>query len=530
MSRTEEYVAVARMRLDAARRELRSRMAALDAPAIWSRFTGRIAAVLAGGGARGAYEAGALLAMQDAAVPTELITATSIGAINGASFAANAEGVVGNAEPLVNAWLELTPPTVGVEWTRYTWMIGGALATAFGIANLTYYLIDSSGYGIHIHLHHPALAWLSLTLAGLSVLLLYNQLPYAYFVVRRLLRGSRWRPSPRRFAISLAGNLLVLGFFVAMTEALHAHTAFIEFVQAQPLLLALVLAVLFVLQRVRARAHHHVGHVWGRLLRLPFRTGIFTNFERIRFLRRYIPVEKLRGSAIRMVLTATDLETGAPRYFTNADPASFHGEGGVDERFVTRELVRLDDLMPAIIASSALPIVYEPLTLDGHLHGDGAIVGSQPIRPAVRLGADVLLLISMETPGATQEPLRTFVDVGLRALDILMQRNVQDDVTLLRSANTQIEQAAATLGIRPEDVVIEFEGRRFRYVKAFAIRPAEPLKSTILEFGGRATEDALLRGYADAAARIEELARYAQSGGFKRERRILLLQVSRPGT
>ncbi|MFI5280030.1 MAG: hypothetical protein ACHQU1_06025, partial [Gemmatimonadales bacterium] len=168
---------------------------------------------------------------------------------------------------------------------------------------------------------------------------------------------------------------------------------------------------------------------------------------------------------------------------------------------------------------------YEPLTIDGHLHGDGAIVGSQPIRPAVRLGADVLLLISMETPGGTQEPVRTFVDVGLRALDILMQRNVQDDVTLLRSANTQIEQAAATLGIRPEDVVIEFEGRRFRYVKAFAIRPAEPLKSTILEFGGRATEDALLRGYADAATRLEELARYAQAGGFARKRRVLLLQV-----
>jgi hypothetical protein len=101
-------------------------------------------------------------------------------------------------------------------------------------------------------------------------------------------------------------------------------------------------------------------------------------------------------------------------------------------------------------------------------------------------------------------------------------------MTLLRSANTQIEQAAATLGIRPEDVVIEFEGRRFRYVKAFAIRPAQPLRGTMLEFGGRATEDALLRGYSDAAQRLEELARYAQSGGFKKERRVLLLQVTRP--
>ncbi len=76
--------------------------------------------MLAGGGARGGYEAGALLAIQDAALPTPIIVATSIGGINGASYAAHATGLIGNAEPLVDAWFELTPPTVGVEWTRYT--------------------------------------------------------------------------------------------------------------------------------------------------------------------------------------------------------------------------------------------------------------------------------------------------------------------------------------------------------------------------------------------------------------------------
>src|SRR5271167_1979496 len=37
---------------------------------VWEKFSGRIALVLAGGGARGAYQAGALLAFQDAGVPT----------------------------------------------------------------------------------------------------------------------------------------------------------------------------------------------------------------------------------------------------------------------------------------------------------------------------------------------------------------------------------------------------------------------------------------------------------------------------
>src|SRR5690242_10580075 len=129
----------ARQRLLEAREAFKSRQAAAGIPEIWAAFNGRIAAVLAGGGARGGYEAGALLAIQDAKLPTHLITATSIGGINGASYAAHSTGHVGNAEPLVDAWFDLTPPTVGVEWTRYTWMIAGLVATFSGFTNLTYY-------------------------------------------------------------------------------------------------------------------------------------------------------------------------------------------------------------------------------------------------------------------------------------------------------------------------------------------------------------------------------------------------------
>jgi len=70
--------------------------------------------VLSGGGARGAYEAGVLLAFQDAQLPTHILTSTSIGAINAASYAAHGRGFYGNAEPLVQGWLDLTPTTVGI--------------------------------------------------------------------------------------------------------------------------------------------------------------------------------------------------------------------------------------------------------------------------------------------------------------------------------------------------------------------------------------------------------------------------------
>ena len=516
----------ARGRLQQARETFRGRMAPLDAPSVWAAFSGTIGVVLAGGGARGAYEAGSLLAFQDAGLPIDLITATSIGSINGASFAAYAEGRVGNAEPLVSAWFDLTPPTVGVEWTRYVWMLGGMLAMFAGVANLTYYLLDSNGYPIH--LAHPALAWASLSLAGVSVLLFYDHLPYVFHVVHRLLHRSTWRPDNRRLLISISANLLVLSFIAALVESLRIEATFREMLSSKPLLMVVILAGLFALQRARRRLHPGFGRIWGRLLRLPFRTGIFSNFERTRHLRRYIPVDKLRTSAIRVVLASTDLTTGAARYFTNAEPSLFLDDSGVDRRFVADYLVRADDLMAAVIASSALPIAYEPLALGGKLHADGAIVGNQPVRPAIRLGADVLFLVSMEEPGGFQGELHTFVDVGLRALEILMQQNVQADLALLRQTNLQIEEAARGLGARPEDLVIELEKRRFRYLKAYAIHPSEPIHSNILDFGGRATEEAIVRGYLDAAEQVENFAHYARGGGFGRERRALLLKVSDP--
>src|SRR5437763_14636951 len=106
------------MELDLLRKRIRDEIAA-NAPC---EPCSRVGVVLSGGGARGAYEAGVLMAFQDAQVPTHIIAATSVGSINAASFAAQAEGLVGKAEPLIEAWLDLTPATLGIDWSRYIFL------------------------------------------------------------------------------------------------------------------------------------------------------------------------------------------------------------------------------------------------------------------------------------------------------------------------------------------------------------------------------------------------------------------------
>jgi len=122
---------------------------------VWEKFSGRIALVLAGGGARGAYQAGALAAFQDAGVPTHIITAASIGSMNAAGYAAGSHTLVGNAEPLVKYWARLTERDMGVEWTRWLWMLLGLLAAGAGFGNLLWYAAGLRG--IRVHIQHPGL-------------------------------------------------------------------------------------------------------------------------------------------------------------------------------------------------------------------------------------------------------------------------------------------------------------------------------------------------------------------------------------
>lgn len=514
-------------RLAEVRASFGARIEPANAARVWQNFSGRIAAVLSGGGARGAYEAGVLLAFQDAHLPTQIITASSVGSINAASYAAHSDTVVGNAEALTESWFEITPPAVGIEWTRYGWMLAGLIAASAGFGNLIRHALRLGGYSFS--LHDPALTWFSLGLAGIAVLLLYDRLPYLGYVVRNFFRGTSWKPDRRKAVLSLIANLIVWSFVLLLLHSLHLPVQFKGFIHSHPTAavggagaLALLLVAVRRLWRVPLSGRLH------QLLQLPLRTGLFPNFERGRFLRQRLSTDRLRASPIRLIFTATDLEAGSAKFFSNTPPEQLAADRGADARFVAEEVSTADDLIRAVIASSALPLAYEPLRLGGRLYTDGAVVANQPIRPAIRLGADVLFLVMMDPPGSQPGEVNTFIDVGLRTLDILMAQNLLTDLKILSNVNAVCERAAADLGLRPEEVEMDLGTRLYRYVKAVIIQPTKPMGSTMLDFGGETTGPAILQGYEDACVQIENFLCYAPQAKFGQPRRVLRFSPERP--
>jgi predicted acylesterase/phospholipase RssA len=159
------------------------------------------------------------------------------------------------------------------------------------------------------------------------------------------------------------------------------------------------------------------------------------------------------------------------------------------------------------------------------LLADGGLVANQPIRPAVRLGADVVFLVLMEPLIPRRQTVRTFVDMGLRAMNILLLQTFLTDRQTLEGFNEMCVAAARSLNLRPEEVEVDVGTRRYRYVKSFTISPQRPLDAGMLDFGGRATARAILQGYRDATRSVAAFLEYAPESRYGGPRRALRLQA-----
>ena len=250
-----------------------------------------------------------------------------------------------------------------------------------------------------------------------------------------------------------------------------------------------------------------------RFLRMPLRTGLFPNFDRIKFLRARIPDDKLRNSAIRVIMTATDIQRGAARFFSNATVETLVNDPGAHEEFIRREVESPQDLVLAAVASSAYTFAYEAVTMDGRLWTDGGIMTNQPVLPALRLGADVLFLILIAPlEGADQtEAIKTFLDVGVHAVDILISKNFKSDIAMLSSINRLCTVYAAEMGVKPEQVELEIGKQYYRFVKFFNIAPHKPLPADALDFDSEIVSPIIVQGYRDARAVLQHFLAYEAS-------------------
>jgi NTE family protein len=186
----------------------------------------------------------------------------------------------------------------------------------------------------------------------------------------------------------------------------------------------------------------------------------------------------------------------------------------------------LDHLM----ASAAVPFLFEPVRMGGEWYGDGAMRQSAPLAPAINLGADRLLVVGVRpaaealataTSGESGEP--SFGQIFGFMLDTLFMDGVHADLERLRRDNLLISAAGgAVAGMRRVEALHIQPGEDFgaiadRHARDMpralrtllrtmgAANPGGRMLLSYLLFDGAYARELIALGYRDAMCRRDEL-------------------------
>lgn len=129
-----------------------------------------------------------------------------------------------------------------------------------------------------------------------------------------------------------------------------------------------------------------------------------------------------------------------------------------------------------VMASSALPVFFPAVALDGSWHGDGGIRQTAPLSPAIHLGADRILAISTRYRRTLTEADRPAVRGYPPPLQILGQLLNAIFLDMLDQDCLRVERLNALLRKLPKE-----DRRGLRPVEVAAIRPSVDLGALAAE-------------------------------------------------
>lgn len=98
------------------------------------------------------------------------------------------------------------------------------------------------------------------------------------------------------------------------------------------------------------------------------------------------------GTILGLSVTATAYQEGKTMvFFDSAEPLT---EWQREQRSAKRTTIRVKHIM----ASCSIPILFEPVVINGQLFGDGSLRFSFPLSPAIHLGANQILAVGTRCP------------------------------------------------------------------------------------------------------------------------------------
>src|SRR3954469_8624709 len=239
-----------------------------------------------------------------------------------------------------------------------------------------------------------------------------------------------------------------------------------------------------------------------------------------RVVKRLIPWPRIttnikQGYLDSLSVTATDIRSGKTVVFVQREKPG--APEWSKDPFVRAQSVTMGP--EHAIASAALPILFPAVCVGERFYCDGGLRQNTPLSPALRLGADKVLVIGLrQQPAAAADvpeesmpfPGAAFL-VG-KILDAFLLDHIDYDLDRLRRFNALIEAVRATGSPdhagRFDEVVTAMRGAPYRIVGEYMIRPSEDLG----EIAGHIARTGRFKGSGGGAG-IQLLRRLATARG-----------------
>jgi NTE family protein len=218
--------------------------------------------------------------------------------------------------------------------------------------------------------------------------------------------------------------------------------------------------------------------------------SLFDNQPLSDLLERELQTEGIQSAIDAGILDA--LMISASGYSTNRAVTFFQACPGVDGWKATRRVGRRENITHHhLMASTALPLLFPARRLGHEYYGDGGMRQTAPLRPALHMGADRLLVIGTRDEIPDPEPVKDasypgLGEIGGYLLDVIFMDHLTNDLARLQRTNRLLETLPKTC----------HDDAGLRSVRSLLIRPSRDLRAIAEKHVHRipASVKALLRG------------------------------------
>jgi hypothetical protein len=443
----------------------------------------RIAVVLAGGGALAAYETGVLRTLERVGLQPAIVSGASAGALNAVGWVAHGF----RAGPLERVWRHVDAAEIGMRWTTVALRAAGALLLALGVLQAVVSWTGSSDLSVLAVFRRGSQVGLWPSSSFLDIVAWMLVALGGFLLLRSSREAEKWLArigdpeSERRFRTWGAVVLLLWSFAHLLTWLFawpwpHRFSA---------TLLAVTAAIWILLRSRRAGA-------WARSLLFFLMPesdgrGLWGSAARRRLISRLIGAgswARLWPGETHLILSALALDNGRIAHFVNwKEPSA---------RFLARveaslgEVIAVDspeEVLEAAIASSAIPVLFEPARVAGRDFVDCVAFSMHPLRAALYDDADAAIIIVVAPSGAPPalRPAKNPMDVWGRYLDLANWRDLQQELLSL--------PGAWRVGEKPLPLCI--------------VEPEAPLPGGVLAYSPRIASKLIRRGELDALRALD---------------------------